>query len=275
MKRQSIGFGLVPTNPDDTIAAFELAECLSEGLPWRLEAEVFESPLAMTLAFGSGKLDLVWSSPALALTSPALREATAVASSIRQGRAHYHAILFVKRHSAVQSPVQLAGLTAAWVAESSASGHIFPKVALAGHGIDPQTTFGSELFVGSHGKVVEAVAQGTADVGATYANFNNGDATQGLVNSGISDSANPEEFRILLATPAVPSDLLLLRNDLCASFGEHVRHAFNEAGRDRQETLTRVLGTATFAEVDHDGLSELRQQLDAARALGVPLAAAS
>ncbi|MEM9188161.1 MAG: PhnD/SsuA/transferrin family substrate-binding protein [Myxococcota bacterium] len=271
MEAELLKFGLVLRGPTDEHALPILASCLSAFLPWKVVADPFPTPLELTLAFGRGEVDLVWSSPALALTSPALREAVPVASSLREGRAHYHAILFVRSESSIRSAMHLKGARAVWVAESSASGHIFPKVALAGFGLDPQQLFLGERFVGSHGAVVEAVESGEADVGATYATFEGGVATGELLKSGVSDTSDPERFRVLLATPPIPADLLLLRRKFELLAPNRVRGAFNAVGTATPEAVTTILGTERFAPVNLSSLEELRRQLADAKELGVPL----
>src|SRR5690606_22887364 len=155
-------------------------------------------------------------------------------------------------------------------APTSAGGYIFPRVALAGHGIDPNGLFTSETFLSSHGAVARAVFDGSADVGATFAVFEGGDATGALVRAGFSAIEGGSWARILLPTPAIPADVVVATRALVRELGiDRIQGALRALSLVAPEALRRVLGADALEPCEERSLDELRRQLDDARALGM------
>lgn len=265
-------FGLVPVHDDEETRAglAHITLALGEALGRPVVERRAASPDALARAWGSGTIDLAWVSPALALTAPEMRGAVPAVSSVRQGVASYHGVLFVRRDSPIASPLGLRRARAAWVAPTSAGGYIFPRVALAGHGVDPAGLFAEESFLGSHGAVARAVRDGDADVGATFAVFEGGDATAPLVRAGFTDLEGGGWARILLPTPPIPADLLVASPGLAREVGlDRLRAALRALPLVAPEAVRHVLGADSFVACDERSLEDLRRQLDDARVLGV------
>lgn len=266
-----IVFGLVPIHDDshtelslETVrAALELHSGLSAGVHRAI------SPEALVSAYRSGIVNLLWSSPTLALTAPELRDAVPVVSAVRQGVAHYHGVLFVRSDAPIRSPLELRGARAAWVAPTSAAGYIFAQVTLAGHGIDPDGLYGEERFLGSHGAVVQAVLDGDADVGATFAVFEDGDASKPMIRAGFLDVPGGREVRVVLSTPPIPADLVLAHPALSERLDGRLPAIFQQIAAAHPGAVHQVLGADAFELCEPRALAELRRQLDDARALGV------
>ena len=270
--RSDIVFGLVPVHDDDETwnAVDALRVALERSSGRTCDFHLSASPGSLVAAYESGAVNMVWSSPTLALTARELRGAVPVVSAVRQGVAHYHGVLFVRRDSAIQSALQLRGSRAAWVAPTSAAGFIFPRVALAGHGIDPESLYAGERFLGSHGAVVRAVLDGEADVGATFAVFEDGDASKAMIRSGFLDAAGGDAVRVILSTPPIPADLVLARPSLIEALGESGLVAlWRRLAVEAPDAVFPVLGADDFAPCDPRSLAELRRQLDDAQALGL------
>lgn len=263
--------GLVPVVDDHhTRAALDrVAERLAAATGRRCSVQAVVSPNALTAAYLGGEVDLVWSSPTLALGARALRKAVAVATCVRQGVAHYHGVVFVRRDAAIQVPGDLRGRTMAWVAKSSAAGYIFPRVALAAHGLHPDGLFAEERFLDTHGAVVLAVVDGQSDAGATFAVFEDGDALRPMVRAGFVDLGYEDEVRVILATPPIPSDLFLATPALHDALGDRLYAALAEIADAEPEAFHRVFGADGVVPPAHAALGELRRQVDEARALGI------
>lgn len=268
----AIGLGLVPvtSDPGTLLALHDVAGELEAILGGSIDVRVARSPEALEEDFTRGVTQLVWSSPALALSSPKMREAVPLVCSVREGVAYYHSVLVVRRGSPITSPLQLRGTRAAWVAPTSASGYIFPRIALAGHGVDPTSLFLREEFLGAHGDVVDAVRSGTADVGATFAVFERGDASRPLVRAGHHDvEGGKDELRVLLATPPIPADLFLATRALFDAHGPLVARALEELPRRVPRALLTAFGAEGLVPTSERELGELRRQLADARAMGI------
>jgi len=258
-------FGCVPAVDDVATRArlLELCVALGRELGTRVVAYRASSPGALARAFGAGEVDLAWVSPTLALTAPELRSGVPIASSVRQGAVHYHGVLFVRADSPLRSPMDLAGTRVAWVDPSSASGYLFPRMTLAVRGLDVTNLFDEETFHDSHGAVAQAVLSGAADVGATFAAFEHGDPTRRLMRAGFMDVAEPEDARILLATTAIPADLMIADSRLHDRWRSQLLLALTQLSADptAARAMRHLQGAEGFAQCEEEPLKELRQQI--------------
>lgn len=244
-----------------------LADCLHVPVtPHR-----YPSPDSLASAFGRKRVDLAWVSPVLTLTSPELERALPLVSSVRQGVASYHAVLFTRADAPYRSPSDLSGARAAWVAKSSAGGYLVPVLALAARGITPDAAFESERFVDSHGAVARAVFDRAADVGATYAVFEDGDPTKPLIRSGFLDAATDQEARVLMASGPIPADLVLAQPGLAitvrAAIVTCLEHIDDNA--DAAAAAKRIFGADGFERFEPGALEPLRADVESGRALGL------
>lgn len=264
----ALHFGLVPVHDDDatrdaleTIAG-ALARYLGPCVPVRCE-----TPRELATRYEEGELQLLWSSPTLALT--ALSDAVPLVTSVRQGVAYYHGVLFTQRESDVKTPMDARGRKVAWVAETSAAGFLFARVALASLGVELVDFFGEEMFVGSHGAVADAVLSGDADLGATFGVFEHGDASQPLLHAGFSEHAEAENARILFSTPPIPSDLIVSSRTTLQQHGPRLREALLFLADEHPDAVRQVTGADGFQACRERFLRQLRQQLEDARVLGL------
>jgi len=264
--------GLVPVHDDDAthLALDKIARALSAAVARTVEVHRLASPDALCRAFEEGDVDLVWSSPTLALSKREMIPCVPVLVCQRQGVAHYHGVIFVRRDSPIRSPLDLTGRSIGWVAPTSAAGYIFPRVSLAGHGVDPSSIFSSETFLDTHGGVVLSVLDGVVDAGATFAVFENGDATAPMIRAGFVDLGREHDVRVVLTTPPIPSDLFVASPKLHADLGGGpIGDALRTVCRDLPVEFHRVFGADDVAPALNRPLTELRRQLDDARAMGV------
>ncbi len=263
--------GLVPVVDDDLTrgALDEIAALLAAATGRPCAVRRLDSPSAMRAAYAAGEINLVWSSPTLALHAPELRRAVVVATCVRQGVAHYHGVLFVRRDSTIRAAPDLRGRSVAWVAPTSAAGYLFPRVALAALGLDPRALFSTERFLDNHGAVVLSVLDGAVDAGATFAVFEQGDARRPLVRAGFVDLGHEDDVRVILATPEIPSDLFVASPAIHAELGERLVAALARAAEALPEAFHRVFGAEDVVPPDPRTLAELRRQIEDARAMGV------
>lgn len=266
-----ITLGLVPASDDlETKACLEkLMVVLGERLGTDCRAHRAVSPAALAMAFEAGVVNLVWSSPTLALVASELRSAVPLVASVREGVAHYHGVIFVRKDSEIRSMLDLDGSTMGWVADTSAAGYIFPRAALASHGLDPDGISWEQSFFGSHGAVVLKVIGGAVDAGATFAVFEEGDATKRMIRAGFVDLEHEDEVRVLLSTPRIPADLFVASPALDEELGGVLAKALSALCVEMPEETRRVFGVDSLIPCEPQQLDELRRQLEDARALGV------
>lgn len=229
------------------------------------------NPAALASAFDAGRVDIAWASPVLVLTAPELARAVPLVSSVREGMASYHAVLFTRADSALRSPSDLKQARAGWVARTSAAGFLIPRLALASRGIVPDEVFSMEVFLHSHGAVAKAVLEGQVDVGATYAVFEKGDPTRPLVRSGFTGVVEGVEGRVLLAVGPIPADLMVARGDVPITVRSALTTALEhlDADADAATAARTLFGTDCFQRFEQGALDPLRDDVESGRALGL------
>lgn len=263
-----VRFGLVVEDTDEVRWAGRLLASVFQkevGLP--VEVAFYQSPKQLTDAMVEGKCNFAWVSPALFLLEKALKPFLPVGASLRNGSSHYHGTIFVRGNFEARSAEDLKGKTVAWVAKSSASGYIFPRLALARVGVTPSEHFGTEIFAGTHARVAELVSSGEADIGAGYATFNEDmNASSPLRNASYVD-AGFDNCRILLVSPPVPADLFVVSSEL-AAYRRFVSPLSNtiKLARDASNILFAIddvtpLSPAHFKELD--------ETIESAKGLGI------
>src|SRR5262245_29421094 len=139
--------GVVPHVKDDASRAAleELCSLVGGDARMRLEPFLASSPAALCTAFHTGGVDFAWVSPTLLLLSAELANAVPLLTAVREGVGFFHALLFVAEASPIASVEDLSGRSAAWVARTSASGYILPRLGLARRGFDVRAGFSREV----------------------------------------------------------------------------------------------------------------------------------
>lgn len=269
-----ITFGCVPHTDDGEARAclVELCAWLSAELGAPVASHRAPSPIALASALGAGRVSLAWVSPALFLTAPELENSIPIACSVRAGMSSYHGVLFVPSASRFRSPSDLKGTRAAWVAPTSAAGYIVPRLSLASHGLDPRTLFVDESFYDSHHEVTRAVFSGRADVGATFALFEGGNASKAILRAGFLDVLPHQKARILYAAGPIPSDLIVAAPSVPASTRARLTRALAElrrADESVRHAVTHILGADAFEVPRAHMFDALREQISDGRALGL------
>lgn len=269
----SLRFACVPHVDDDRTRAriAEVSEWLGGEIGMRVIARPAASPAELAASLAGGGVDIAWMSPTLFLTASGLSRTKPLVCAVRQGVAFYHSVLFVQQAAPYRSPTELVGARAAWVAPTSAAGYIFPRLALASHGLDPRALFSSETFFDSHGAVVHAVLEGRADVGATYAMFEGGNASRPLVNAGFMDVIPDAPVRVLYAAGPISADAVVVAPNVPPSAQAAIVRAFLRAkdAADIRPSLRHVFQADAFQGLGPHAFDELRAQIEHGRALGL------
>lgn len=264
-----ITFGLVPHVEDAaTRESLELlCSLISSDTGLDVRPLRAGSPALLANAVAADKVQIAWISPTLLLLSEALRNVVPLLTSVRQGVDAYHGLLFVAEDSPIRSWSDLIGKRVAWVARTSASGYLVPRLALKRRGLDVSSMFSSEVFLNSHGAVSWAVHDGSADVAATYGMFERGDPALPLVKSGyreflpefrgrVIESAGPIPSDMIVAHPAVP---MLTRASIAGALS---RLAVDDLGGP---SIRKLIGADTFRPFSHESLRALQDLVEVSR----------
>ncbi len=174
---------------------------LSGALSREVSGAVLGDYPALLGQLSDGLVTLAWLPPVIALQAATARRALPLALPVRSGRAVYHAALFAREGSRLRSAADLDGVRAAWVDRFSASGYLLIRAALRSRGVSVGRAFSSERFEGSHERVVEEVAMGRADVGATFVHYN---------QAGLIERAGwgNEHMQVVTSFGPIPSDVI-------------------------------------------------------------------
>ncbi len=153
-----------------------------------------------------GDVDVAWLPPILAAQAACDGRAIPLAVPVRGGVSSYSTALFVAESSRVRSHTELAGARAAWVDRQSVSGYLLIRAHLRSLGIDPESTFASDRFLGSHEAVVRAVIEGSADVGATFIHLDErpGRRAPRILRAGWGEAG----VRVIAHAGPIPSDVV-------------------------------------------------------------------
>jgi phosphonate transport system substrate-binding protein len=259
-----IRFAIVSGAP----AAHALLGAVCSELAKRVDREV--SPLVLR-SYGSlademktGKVQLAWAPPLLAIELERAGSATVALCSKRAGRVDYQAALFVASGSPLTKPQDLRGKRVAWVAKESAAGYIFPRLKLAAVGLDPETMFTEESFRRTHEAVVRAVLAGDADVGATYVSYPPGSEAEVPTNAGWLEAGTAnDEVRVVLTAGPIPSDVIAFASAVEPELAAKLGAALQEVGT--AESIRALLNADGFEAASAAHFDELRKLVDAAR----------
>ncbi len=126
--------------------------------------------------------------------------------SVRQGKTYYRGYLIAKRDGPIRSLQDLRGKKMGFVDPNSTSGFFYPMQVLRDEGLvksrdDLDAFFASHEFLGSHEKVVLAVANGAVDAGAVY--------DLAIADAASRSGVDPAVLRILGRTGDIPHEAVV------------------------------------------------------------------
>jgi ABC-type phosphate/phosphonate transport system substrate-binding protein len=243
----------------------ELCQLLEHDTGMTVSPLLAPSPSTLADALVTGKAQFAWLSPTLLLMLPKLASMVPLLSSVRQDVAFFHAVVFAAMGSRVESIADLHQVSAAWVAPTSAAGYLVPRLTLARRGVDVTSAFVREDFLGTHGAVATAVLEGRADVGATYAHFEHGDAARRLLRTGYSDAVIGSKANVLAVSGPIPADMIVAHPDVAPAVRIAVAGALSRLPSDPvgRHALRTVIGADDFRAVTPEALRELEALAEA------------
>lgn len=154
--------------------------------------------------------------------------ARALYKVVRNGTSKYRSALVVRKGEPFTIE-KLKGTRAAWVDPLSLGGYLLAIDLLRRRGLDPDRTFRSQRFYGSHPGALQAVLRGEADVAAITINGETEqDLRRGLhMHIGLDN----REFALLAITESAPTDAMMLTDRLSVAHAERVAARLFPAGR--------------------------------------------
>jgi len=264
----ALGFGIVPSTELQDAGKMlfeELCERASDEANVRFNPIIAEDYRELMAELENGRIGLAWMPPVATIELTELRRlATCLAIPARRGATSYHAA-FVVRRGGPKNIEECKGRRAAWVQRDSAAGYLVPRIEMAAQGINVLRYFSRELFVHSHPGVIDAVASGDADVGATYCHID-GKTVRG---AWTDDEGRPLRPIEPIATfGPIPNDALVASMELPTPARTGLTRWLLDLDPRARDLFERILGAHDFRVPSPDHFDALRHSLRAARARG-------
>lgn len=212
-----------------------------------------------------GVVDFAWLPPVEAAHHRAFGVHEVLLQALRGGRPYYHAVIFVRADSPIERLEQLAGKKVAFVNKRSASGYIVAAGILAEAGVEIEQP---PTFLRSHGAVVEAVAAGEADAGATFGSFEGEPSPTTLIEVGWNVQAEPRvEMHALAWDGPIPSDAICAWLGTSRMLRAALKQAFRDVAADPEgkEVMIRLFGTDRFEDADQISYEALEKSMSRLR----------
>ncbi|MBU2456281.1 MAG: phosphate/phosphite/phosphonate ABC transporter substrate-binding protein, partial [Proteobacteria bacterium] len=241
-KLRPLRFGMSPALSSEV--ARRMGERLCSYLGTRLDREVnptvFGDYQTLTDCLARGEVDIAWTPPQI-FVEIYQQGGGMLAIMQRHGQLTFESALLVSANSPLQSVEDLRGASAAWVDRRSTSGYLFPYAEILRRLGGPE--LGRQHFHGSHRAVLEAVANGWADFGCTFATRDPGGK---IVSAGWRDllPERVDELRPMAFVGPIPGDNLSHSPQLPPSLAKELI-----------EVLTQMHQTEDGLALLHDALS--------------------
>lgn len=197
-----------------------IAAALTRELGTRFRAEVAATYADLEAGAREARAELVWAPAAVCAR---LTVARGVWLIVRDGRSSYRSALVARREDRL-SLGKLAGKRAAWVDPLSAGGHLLAIALLRARGVDPEKTFASQAFVGSHRAALLAVLQRDADVAAVSAHGLDDASLEGDLRWYVG--AAGDRLEAIALTERCPNDALLVTENASTALAVRFRASF-------------------------------------------------
>ncbi|APR76055.1 Phosphonate ABC transporter phosphate-binding periplasmic component [Minicystis rosea] len=257
---RTLTFAVVSGLPDAGRLLDDMCRALGDALACSVRGRVLPNYGALEQEVRAGGAQIAWAPPLVAAALEDAGHASIALCCTRGGQAGYHAVLFTRHASPIETLADLKGTHAVWVDASSSAGYLFPRHEIVAQGLDPVTLFGRESFLGTHARVACAVLDGEADVGATYALLdpNSGrPLSAGWLEAGAGINA---AFVLATAGP-IPSDAIVLAKALPEELREALVAAIAALPAKASEALGQLLNADGFAPPPAAHFDSLRERM--------------
>lgn len=207
-----------------TIADFQpLFSAVSRSTGLKFDLRVGESYAAVIEAMKSRLVDIAWLGPVAYVQARDAGAAEMLGVAVQNGESVYYSGLFVRASSSLRTVRDLIGKRVAFGDVNSGSSFTYPIDLLLRAGIDPARDLAEIRLAGSHSASLAALVEGHVDAaGLSFESFAK------AANSGAID---PEAYRVLGRSEAIPNPPLALSTSLPPELKRRLRDAFAEVHR--------------------------------------------
>lgn len=225
-----------------------LIDYLTEKIGQTVELMAVADYTAVVEAMKYGHADIARFGPFnyVLATQEADVEAVAVAIKKKTGKPNYRAFLIAQ-----EVITDFNGRTMAYVDISSASGYLIPATYIQANNIE----LGEVFFAGSHSAVIEAIKNGTVELGAVADNRYYVALEEGVITEG--------EIVIVWESELIPNSPVAVQKSMDAELKQRVIEAFLSAPKNIVEELgIGETGYVIAIDSDYDPIREVQKMLD-------------
>ncbi|MBM3319184.1 MAG: phosphate/phosphite/phosphonate ABC transporter substrate-binding protein [Candidatus Eisenbacteria bacterium] len=171
-EKTTVRLGFYPSHNREqlSILAKEFCSYMSEKTGYDFEPVVSRDYEDLINGITKNEVHFAWLSPLSFVKAEQKKNARVLLKSVRGANPFYWGAIIVRKGSGIESLADLRGKRMGWTYPSSTAGYIFTKAALHAEGIDTDTYFASNSFIGGYDELVRAVVDGVVDAGAVFAN---------------------------------------------------------------------------------------------------------
>lgn len=260
----ALRFGLSPAMGPELARSYgqHIAGIFTARLGRDVRAIVFADYAGLVDCLVRGEVDMAWMPP-VPFLSAADRGAGVLVMAERFGRKTFDSAIITAADSGIQTLDDVRGESVAWVDRSSASGYLFPGAQVR-RALDAPLAeaLGRQHFHGSHRAVCEAVANGWASVGATFATREPGGK---VIASGWHDllGERVDEIRAISFAGPIPADNIAHRPHLSVKLIDSLREMMTELARSKRgrTMLEDVFNAHRFVPGDLELYDSVREAL--------------
>ncbi|MFO0685461.1 MAG: PhnD/SsuA/transferrin family substrate-binding protein [Sandaracinus sp.] len=209
-----------------------VADRLSQLLRRRVLLRTYSTYARVVEAVSDGDVDLAWLPPIAYVRARRQACVELLATVERDGKPAYASAL-LGRPGVIRDWASVEGKRAAWVDNWSAAGYVVPRRLLRERGISPDLSLQAQGFLGSYDAVLDALATGAADLGASFCQI---DAKGKIVRRPWVD-----ELDVLAVSEAIPGDTFCAARTADALLVEDVREAITT--KEMSEVIVELGGS--------------------------------
>jgi ABC-type phosphate/phosphonate transport system substrate-binding protein len=237
--RNSVRFAVPSERAVAEPAVLELRVAVEDAGDLELAPVYLSSYAALLRAAEIDPSLVAWVPPLIAQDLFRARVATPVVAVGRGGATSYFSAIVVGAHAGAVGLGDLRGARMGWVSKLSAAGYVVPRRYLESLGVDPETTFRSEAFFGSHERAADALVSGEVDAVATHARLAPSRRTLLLLDA-------LHRARIVAVAGPIPGDVVVAGVGLDVLLRERLKRALLACNVRPDGALARLMNVTRF-----------------------------